>query len=142
MTMFRNPRFNALGTIDGEIEHPQLGWVPFTASPDDPEPLGQALYAAAMAGEFGPVAEYVPPPPTPPPVPAVISRRQARLALLNAGLLDAVEAAIANAPPAVRITYEDATEWWRDDPLIAELARALGLSESQVDELFVKASRL
>jgi hypothetical protein len=142
MTTFRNPRFNALGTIDGEIEHPQLGWVPFTASPDDPESLGRELYAAAMAGEFGPVAEYVPPPPAPPPVPAVISRRQARLALLNAGLLESVEAAIANAPPAVRITYEDATEWWRDDPLIAELAQSLGLSESQVDELFVKASRL
>jgi hypothetical protein len=78
----------------------------------------------------------------PPPMPTVISRRQARLALLDAGFLESVEAAIAKAPPAVRITYEDATEWWRDDPLIAELARALGLSESQVDELFVKASRL
>jgi hypothetical protein len=76
------------------------------------------------------------------PVPRRVTRRQARLALLNAGLLDAAEAAIANAPPAVRITYEDATEWWRDDPLIADLAQSLGLSESQVDKLFLKASRL
>jgi hypothetical protein len=78
----------------------------------------------------------------PPPVPHRVTRRQARLALLNAGLLNAVEAAIANAPPAVRITYEDATEWWRDDPLIAEVARSLGLSESRVDELFRAAADL
>jgi hypothetical protein len=42
---FRNPRTNALGSIDGEIEHPQLGWVPFTAAAHDPEPLGRAIYA-------------------------------------------------------------------------------------------------
>jgi hypothetical protein len=78
----------------------------------------------------------------PPPVPHRVTRRQARLALLNAGLLDAVEAAIANAPPAVRITYEDATEWWRDDPLIASLSASLGLTTEQVDDLFLQASRL
>jgi hypothetical protein len=76
------------------------------------------------------------------PVPTVISRRQARLALLNAGLLDAVEAIIAKAPPAVRITYEDATEWWRDDPLIASFSVSLGLTTEQVDNLFLEASRL
>jgi hypothetical protein len=78
----------------------------------------------------------------PPPVPTVISRRQARLALLNAGLLDAVEAIIANAPPAVQITYQDATEWWRDDPLIASFLVSLGLTTEQVDNLFLEASRL
>jgi hypothetical protein len=52
MTM-RNPRTNALGSIDGEIEHPRLGWVPFTAAPDDPEPMGRELFVAAVAGEFG-----------------------------------------------------------------------------------------
>jgi hypothetical protein len=78
----------------------------------------------------------------PPPVPRSVTRRQARLALLNAGLLDAVEAAIAKASPTVQITYEDATEWWRDDPLIAEVAQSLGLTTEQVDNLFLEASRL
>jgi hypothetical protein len=78
----------------------------------------------------------------PPPIPHRVTRRQARLALLNAGLLDAVEALIADAPPAVRITYEDATEWWRDDLLIAEMAQSLGLTTEQVDNLFLQASRL
>jgi hypothetical protein len=40
--------------------------LPFTASPDDCEAHGRALFAAAVAGEYGPVAEYLPPPaPTP-----------------------------------------------------------------------------
>jgi hypothetical protein len=40
--------------------------LPFTASPDDVEEHGRAIFAAAQAGEYGPVAEYVPPPaPTP-----------------------------------------------------------------------------
>jgi hypothetical protein len=40
--------------------------LPFTASPDDVEAHGRAIFAAAVAGEYGPVAEYLPPPaPTP-----------------------------------------------------------------------------
>jgi hypothetical protein len=40
--------------------------LPFTASPDDTEAHGRAIFAAAQAGEYGPVAEYLPPPaPTP-----------------------------------------------------------------------------
>jgi hypothetical protein len=39
----------------------------FTANPDDVEAHGRAIFAAAAAGEFGPVAAYVPPPPPPPP---------------------------------------------------------------------------
>lgn len=40
--------------------------LPFTASPTDVEEHGRAIFAAAQAGEYGTVAEYVPPPaPTP-----------------------------------------------------------------------------
>lgn len=35
--------------------------VPFAASPDDPEEHGRELFYLANAGEFGPVAAYVPP---------------------------------------------------------------------------------
>jgi hypothetical protein len=38
---------------------------PFTASPDDCEAHGRAIFAAAEAGQFGEVAEYVPPPAPP-----------------------------------------------------------------------------
>jgi hypothetical protein len=62
----RNPKYNAVGTIDLEIEHPVYGWIPFTANPDDAE--GAELYAQAVAGGYGAIAEYVPPEP-PEPVP-------------------------------------------------------------------------
>jgi hypothetical protein len=40
--------------------------LPFTASPDDVEEHGRAIFAAAAAGEYGHVTEYLPPPaPTP-----------------------------------------------------------------------------
>jgi len=51
---WRNPRYNAHGTIDIEIEHPTLGWIHFTADPNDSEPLGQELYHAAI--ELGGIA--------------------------------------------------------------------------------------
>jgi len=37
--------------------------LPFTASPDDCEAHGRTIFAAAVAGEYGAVAEYAPPPP-------------------------------------------------------------------------------
>ena len=55
----RNPKYNAVGTIDLEYEHPDFGWIPFTASPDDIEELGQTLHAQALAGDFGQVEAYV-----------------------------------------------------------------------------------
>ncbi|PBC02676.1 DUF4376 domain-containing protein [Mesorhizobium sp. WSM3860] len=53
---FRNPVYNQFGTIDVEIEHPEFGWIPFTASPDDPEELGGTLFAdaAPIAAAYSP----------------------------------------------------------------------------------------
>ncbi|MBA85232.1 MAG: hypothetical protein CML60_10500 [Rhodobacteraceae bacterium] len=56
---FRNPAYNARGTIDCEVLHPSMGWVPFTASPDDQEAQGREVYADIM--EAGGIADYVPP---------------------------------------------------------------------------------
>lgn len=36
--------------------------MPFGATPYDPESYGRDLFYRAQAGEFGPVAPYVPPP--------------------------------------------------------------------------------
>jgi hypothetical protein len=58
----RNPTFTASGAIDCEIEHPNFGWIPFTASPDDAEEHGRVIYAAAL--EMDP-APYVAAPPAP-----------------------------------------------------------------------------
>lgn len=36
--------------------------LPFSASPNDPEVHGRAIFAAAVEGKYGPIAEYTPPP--------------------------------------------------------------------------------
>lgn len=54
---YRNPRFNAQGSIDVEINHPDFGWITFTASPDDPEEHGRQIFED-LRDEAAP---YVPP---------------------------------------------------------------------------------
>lgn len=81
------------------------------------------------------------------PVPASVSMRQARLALLGAGLLDIVDAALAaieeEAPRrAAQIEWEYAATVERASPLIAQLGPALALTEEQLDTLFVQAATL
>lgn len=83
-----------------------------------------------------------------PPAPVVavqpvtsVSPRQARLALLAAGLLDKVEATVAQVGGATKIAWEYATEINRNDPLIATLGQQLQLTDVQIDALFVYASK-
>jgi hypothetical protein len=56
----RNVKYTKSGLIDMEINHPNHGWVSFTATPDDIEDYGRELYAKALAGDFGDIAPYVP----------------------------------------------------------------------------------
>lgn len=58
----KNLSYNSVGTVDLEIEHPEYGWIPFTASPDDSEDNGRNIYAKAIAGDFGAISPYVSPP--------------------------------------------------------------------------------
>lgn len=87
-----------------------------------------------------------PQPADPPPVPSVVDMAQARLALLQAGLYDAVQAAVAGLPgaagDAARIEWEFRATVRRDSPLVASLAGALGLTSQQLDDLFTLASTL
>jgi hypothetical protein len=80
---------------------------------------------------------YVPPPSA---VPQAVTMRQARLALLSAGLLDQVNAAITD--PAARIEWEYATTVERNSSLVQSLASGLGLTEPQLDDLFTLAATL
>jgi len=79
-------------------------------------------------------------------VPQTVTMRQARLALLGAGYLDAVEAAINGMPSpqkeAARIAWDFSSEVQRNFGLVASLGPALGLSSAQIDALFISASGL
>lgn len=75
-------------------------------------------------------------------VPPFITRRQAKLALHSAGLLDAADAAIAAAGVEAQIDWADALEFRRDYPLIAGIGSSLGLTSEQIDDLFREAAKL
>ena len=80
-------------------------------------------------------------------VPTIVTMRQARLAMLQAGLLSQVEAAIAaiedaGQRQAVQIESEYAAEVNRAHPWVQSLATALGLTEKQLDDLFNLAATL
>lgn len=78
--------------------------------------------------------------------PQTVSMRQARLALLAAGKLADVHAAITamtGAPgEAARIEWEFSSEVKRSQPLVLTLGAALALTNVQLDALFVAAAAL
>jgi len=80
--------------------------------------------------------------PAKPAVPEVVTMRQARLALLQAGLLAQVNTAIASADDATKIAWEFSSEVQRNNPLVSTLAAALNLSDAQLNNLFTLAATL
>lgn len=80
------------------------------------------------------------------PTNTVVTNRQARLALLQTGLLDTINSSISSLSSpdakAIQIEWEYASEIHRDSPLVIGLGAMLGLSEVQIDELFALAATL
>src|SRR5574344_2694380 len=70
------------------------------------------------------------------PVPQQVTMRQARLALLNAGLLDDAEAAIAAAGREAQLEWEYASVVERSNPVIAIVQQQQGVTDEQIDDLF------
>ena len=115
----------------------------------------EADYAAAQGwvpaldsriGDLWDGEAFVPAPPAPPVVPPSVTMRQARLALLGAGLLASVDAAINALPSpqkeAARIEWEYSQEVQRHNGFVSVLAPLLGLTEAQTDALFLVAEGL
>lgn len=80
-------------------------------------------------------------------VPREVTMRQAREALIDAGLIDAVEAAINALPDGAakakaRNAWEKSQTVQRHFGLVAQLAPVLGLTSQQLDDLFIQASHL
>jgi hypothetical protein len=91
--------------------------------------------------------DFPPPPPAPAPVPQSVTMRQARLALLGAGLLDNIDAAIASIPDEVQrraatIEWEYANTVERNSAFVQQMAAGLAMSAEQMDQLFITAATL
>ena len=101
---------------------------------------------AAAIGDLYIDGQFVKPGPPAPNIPESVTMRQCRIALLDVGLLDAVQSSIATMPGTegerARIDWEYAQEVRRDWPLIGYMAGALGLTDEQVDGLFVAAAAI
>lgn len=110
----------------------ERGWVP---AADD-----------TAIGDLWDGAVFSKPPPPPVKVPQSVEMRQARLALLGAGLLSKVDAAIAALPSpqkeAAQIEWEYSNQVHRDRALVRSLAPALQLTDAQVDALFIAAAQI
>jgi len=107
--------------------------------PNDPENSDYAaIMALVEAGELT-IAPYVAPPPV---VPLSVTPRQVRLLLLSQNLLSQVGAMIAASDDATKITWQYASEFRRDDPLLEGLAQQLGLSNEQIDQFFIAAAAI
>jgi hypothetical protein len=81
-----------------------------------------------------------------PMVPDQVTMRQARLALLGAGLLYQVSPTIdaLDSPDreVARIEWDYSSAVSRHRPLVTMLATKLGLSDAQLDDLFITAAVL
>ena len=79
-------------------------------------------------------------------VPEKVTMRQARLALHGAGLLPQVQAAIDALPEPPRtlaqIEWDYSSEVFRNREFVNMLGSQLGLTDEQIDQLFIQAATL
>lgn len=80
------------------------------------------------------------------PVPQSVTMRQARLALLQANKLHLVNAAVDSMQgaegDAARIEWNYSNEVRRNQPITLLLAQTIGVSEQEMDQLFITAATL
>jgi hypothetical protein len=80
----------------------------------------------------------------PPPIPQSVTRFQALAVLAAGGYLGTIRTHIATLDQnnVQRLAWENAADWERTSPTLNALATMLGLTDAQVDELFVAASQV
>lgn len=125
----------------------QFGFVAFSTIENADTDHGLEVWQNAISGDYGAIAEFIPP--TIEQVRASMSNltaRQFRLGLLSLGKLEAVPAAIAKLPQPEKsqaeIEWNFATEFRRLHPLITQLVPILGMTDEQVDAVWLEYSQI
>lgn len=123
---------------DGDIEkmfHPSLVWTE----------CGNDVQTGWMYdGEGFAQPEPVEPEPY---VPQQVTRAQGKAALVNAGYWNAILDYISNIGDETQknlteIALNDTSHWRRDSPSLVSCANALGLTEEDIDNLFIAAEKI
>jgi hypothetical protein len=83
----------------------------------------------------------------PPPIPAQVTRRQALTVLSLGGYLPQIEAALdaiedAQTKTVANIFWKESLYFERDNPLLNQLAEAIGMTQEDLDNLFRQAATL
>lgn len=106
--------------------------------------MGRFVYDA-ITGERQELPD-LPAIPSAPNIPREVTMRQARLALHAAGKLSLVESAIEALPEppktAARIEWEYSNTVQRHNGFVSQIAPLIGMTESEIDSLFIQAATL
>lgn len=146
MTYYYSAQENAFYLPDLHGENIPLDAVEISNAEHSTLMSGQAHGKRIAADENGyPILQD--PPPAQPYVPQQVTIAQGKASLIMAGLwqdvLDAVEAIEDPVEKALaEVGLNDATHWERSSPMLNMLATALGLSEEDLDDLFIQASQI
>ena len=124
--------------VKEDTNSPYQGHLTFT--PDEYAALAPSdLQTAQLAQYTAWKAVRDAPPPPPQPI-TQVTATQARRAIVAAGLLDPVEAAMAAATDDVKTLWYTSDPIQRTDPVLNSFAAQLGLTSDQLDALFVSAA--
>ena len=107
----------------------------------DEDGISRMSMLASLLPEGTVVEPYVAPPP---PIPTTVTRFQALAILAAGGYLDTVRTYINTLDQnnVQRLAWENATDWERSSPTLNALAQMLGLTDAQVDDLFIAAAQV
>jgi len=127
--------------FDAQVKFKEFDSVlPYTANANDTEDHGKIIYNSGLAGDFGTIASYDAPtieeqrenyPP--------LSSRQFWLTALSIGITKASILA-ATTDPEIEVVVNETTSFVRTDPAVSELATIMGVSETQLDSLWLWAA--
>lgn len=92
---------------------------------------------------LGLIVYLSPPAPEPDNTVVEVTASQAKIVLERKGLLPSVEALVnQHSNPEVRIWFNNALHWRKSNKWIQAFAEVLNLTPSQLDDLFIQASKV